>query len=80
MTRAESIGEVENNANIEMDKIAKKARDNKIKFNEEKSKVMLLTRRKRKEQKWVAVYLNKAIPQVQKLKYIGTIFDNKLTI
>jgi hypothetical protein len=37
MIRAESIGEAENNANIEMDKIAKWARDNKINFNEEKS-------------------------------------------
>lgn len=80
MIRAESIGEVENNANIEMDKIANWARNNRIKFNEEKSKVMLLTRRKRKEQKTVAVYLNnKAIPQVQKLKYLGIIFDYKLT-
>ena len=48
LIRAESIGEGENNANIEMDKIANWARDNKIKFNEEKSKIMLLTRRKRK--------------------------------
>jgi hypothetical protein len=38
MIRAESIGEVKNNANIKMDKIASWARDNKIKFNEEKSK------------------------------------------
>jgi hypothetical protein len=37
--------------------------DNKINFNEEKSEVILLTRRKRKEQKRVAVYLkNKVIP------------------
>jgi hypothetical protein len=43
-------------------------------------KVMVLTRRKRKEQKNVAVYLNnKAISQVQKLKYLGIIFDYKLT-
>jgi hypothetical protein len=42
---------------------------------------MLLTRRKRKEQKKVAVYLNiKAITQVQKLKYLGIIFDYKLTL
>jgi hypothetical protein len=41
---------------------------------------MLLTRRKRKEQEKVAEYLNnKAIPQVQKLKYVGKIFDYKLT-
>jgi len=80
MIRAESIGEVENNANIEMDKIANWARDNEIKFNEEESKVMLLARRKRKEQKKVAVYLNnKTIPQVQKLKYLGIIIDSKLT-
>ena len=80
MIRAESIGEAENNANIELNKIASWARDNKIKYNEEKSKVMLLTRRKRKEQRNVAVYLNnKAIPQVQKLKYLGIIFDYKLT-
>ena len=80
MIRAESIGEVENNANIEMSKIASWAWDNKIKFNEDKSKVMLLTRRKRNEQTKVAVYLNnKAIPQVQKLKYLGINFDYKLT-
>ena len=51
MVEAESIEEAENFANIELNKIAEWATDNKIKFNEEKSKVMLLTRRKRKEQK-----------------------------
>jgi hypothetical protein len=78
--RAESIGEAENNANIELTKIAGWARNNKITFNEEKSNVMLLTRRKRKEQTSVAVYLNNwIIPQVQKLKHLCTIFDYKLT-
>ena len=43
MIQAESIGEGENNANIEMDKIADWARDNKITSNEEKSKVILIT-------------------------------------
>jgi len=80
MIGAESIGVVENNTNIEVDIVANWARDNKIKFNEEKSKVMLLTRRKRKEQKQMAVYLNnKTIPQVQKLKYLGIIIDSKVT-
>ena len=51
-----------------------------MKFNGEKSKVILLTRRKRKEPKKAAVYLNnKTIPQVQKLKYLGIIIDHKLT-
>ena len=71
MIRADSIREAENIANVEMDKIATCAENNKTKFNEEKSKVMLMTRRKRKEQK-VAVYMNnKTILQVQKLKYFG---------
>jgi retron-type reverse transcriptase len=48
MIRAESIGEAENNANIEIDKIEKWAMDSKIRFNDEKSKVMLLTGRNRK--------------------------------
>ena len=51
-----------------------------INFNVEKSKVNLLTRWKRNEQKTVAVYLsNKIIPQVQTLKYLGIIIDYKLT-
>jgi hypothetical protein len=80
MVRAESIGEAENNANIEMGKIAKWTRDNKINYKEEKSKVMLQKKNKRKEQKKVVVYLNnKVIPQIQKLKYLGIIFDYKLT-
>jgi len=41
---------------------------------------MLMTRRKRKEEKQVAAYLkNKTIPQVKRLKYLGIIFDCKLT-
>ena len=63
-----------------MNKITKWARDNKLKFNEGKPKLMLLTRRKRKEQKEIAVYLNnKTIPQVNSLKYLGIIFEYKLT-
>jgi len=44
-------------------------KNNKLSFNEGKSKVMLLTGRKRKEQKKkMAVYLNnKAIPKVNSL-------------
>jgi hypothetical protein len=56
------------------------AADNKIKFNEGKSKVMLMSRRKREERNEIAIYLNKKpIPQVQRLKYLGIIFDRKLT-
>jgi len=41
---------------------------------------MLMSRRKRKEQKEMAIYLNnKPIAQVNRLKYLGIIYDNKLT-
>ena len=70
------MGEAENIANVELNKITKWARDNKLRFNERKSKVMLLTGRKRKEQKEIAIYLNnKTIPQVNSSKYLGIIFD-----
>ena len=57
MTKAESILEAENIANAELCKISTWARGNKLQFNERKSQVMLLTRRKRKENKEVKVYL-----------------------
>ena len=57
MIRADSISEAENIANIEMGKITMWAENNKTKFNEEKSQVMLMIRRKRKEQKEILVYI-----------------------
>jgi len=46
MIKAETVGEAENIANVEMEKILNWAKDNKIRFNEEKSKAMVMTRRK----------------------------------
>ena len=56
--KAETIREAENLANIEMGKITRWAKNNKIKFNENKSKATLITRRNRKENNKIAVYLN----------------------
>ena len=47
--RKETIRAAENISNIKMNKIAAWSRNNKIKFNEDKSRVMKLSRRKRKE-------------------------------
>ena len=70
MVEAESVGEAENLANIELNKIETWATENKIKLNERKSKVMLMTRRKRKERKETATCLNnRTIAQVERLKY-----------
>jgi hypothetical protein len=65
---------------LELRKISDWAQNNKLKFNEYKSKVMLMSRRKRKEKKKVQVYLNNKIPeQVNSIKYLGIIFDSKIT-
>jgi len=78
--KADSIRQAENISNVELSKISTWAKDNKIRFNEQKSKVMLLTRRKRKEQNEIEIYLNnKLLLQVHSLKYLGIIFDSKLS-
>ena len=76
-TRGDSIRAVENYANAEMSKIDEWARRNKIKFNE-KSKVMLVTRRKRRENKQIKIYLHfQPLEQVTQMKYLGIILDHK---
>jgi len=47
LTRGETVSEAENYTNLELRKIEEWAQSNKMKFNENKSKVMLMTRRKR---------------------------------
>ena len=51
MTTAGSISEAENIMNVELSKISDWARENQLQFNEQKSQVMLMTRRKRKEKR-----------------------------
>jgi len=56
--------------NLELQKISNWAQNNKIKFNENKSKMMLLSRRRRKERKKVELYANnRIIEQVNTIKY-----------
>ena len=78
--RGRTVSEAENVVNIELTKTAAWARDNKIHFNEQKSKTILLSRRKQKERKDVMIYLNsRLLTQVKSLKYLGIIIDKKLT-
>jgi hypothetical protein len=56
--RGRTVTETENMANIELTKIAAWARDNKLCFNEQKSKTMLISRRRRKERDDLSIYLN----------------------
>jgi len=76
--RGESVRAVENYANVELSKITLWSK-NKIIFNEEKSKAMLVSRRKRREQKEIKVYLNnKPLEQVIRMKYLGIIMITNL--
>ena len=77
--KAENVQEAENFANTEISKITNLAKDNKIMFNDQKSKVMVVTRRKRREKTEVYVYLNnKPLEQVNSIKYLGITIDSKL--
>jgi hypothetical protein len=76
--KAATVAEVENFTNMEKSKITKWSKENKLHFNDQKSKVILLSRT-RKERKAIDIYLNnKHHQQVDKLKYLGVIIDSKL--
>jgi hypothetical protein len=47
--KAESIREAENITDIEMNKILTWVKNNKLNFNEEKTKVMVISRREKKK-------------------------------
>jgi hypothetical protein len=59
-----------------MSKITTWSKRNKITFNEEKSKILLISRKKLKETKEIKVYLNnKPLEHVTATKYLGIITD-----
>jgi hypothetical protein len=77
--RAETVREGENVANIEIIIISNWTKENKIAFNEQKSKVMVVARNKRRENKDISIYLNnKPLEQVNNIKTLGIIIDSKL--
>ena len=76
-TKGESVRAVENYVNLELNKKLHGQRITRLGLTK-KSKVMLVSRRKRKEHKSITVYLNnKQLDQVTKLKYLGIILDHK---
>ena len=76
VTRGKTVVEAENFTNTELSKITW-AKNYKIEFND-KSTVMLVSRRKRKERNEIRVFLNyKLLKQASQIKYLGIIKDNK---
>jgi len=57
LTRGACKIETENDANQDLKKIERWATDNKIEFNDKKSKVLFISR-KRNDDKEVSIYLN----------------------
>jgi hypothetical protein len=49
LTRGETVAEAENSINLELRKIQEWAKNKKMKFNENKSKVMLMSQRKKRK-------------------------------
>jgi hypothetical protein len=67
--RSSATRAAENISNTEMTKVTAWAKNNKINFNEEKSKFMMVSRRKWKENKVINIYINnKTLQQVTKIK------------
>ena len=73
-----TVVEAENFTNTELSKITTWAKNHKNEFNYGKSTAMLVSRRKRNERKEINVFMNyKLLKQVNKIKYLGIIMDNK---
>jgi hypothetical protein len=77
LTRGTYKLEAENYANQDLKQIERWAADNKIEFNDKKSKVLSISR-KRNDNREVYVYLNhKRLDQNEGMKYLGIYLDSK---
>jgi hypothetical protein len=73
--------EAENYANQDLQKTESWARVNKMQFNENKSKVLLMTTKTSEDNRTLNIYLNnKRLEQVSELKYLGIYFDSRLAL
>jgi hypothetical protein len=69
-----------NCANQDLKKIENWARENKMQFNENKSKVLLVTTKTSTDNRTLNIYLNnKHLEQVYELNYLGIYFDRRLS-
>ena len=78
LTYGETTSEAEAYTNSDLAKIESWAKQNKMQFNELKSKTMLLTRKRNREDIDINIYLNNRRKEhVQEIKYVGIYFDNR---
>jgi hypothetical protein len=77
LTYGKTLPEVEAYVNSDLVKLKKWAWDNKMKFNESKSKAMIITRKRRRDK--INIFLNnRSLEQVNVMKYLGIHFDRRL--
>lgn len=78
LIKGKNVLEIENKANIELNKISKWAKLNKISFNRDKTKIMLISRNKPKNKPVLNTYINNGrIEQTNKMKYLGILIDER---
>ena len=78
LTRGTCKIEAENYANQDLKQIERWAANNKIGFNDKKSKVLFISQ-KRNDDRVVNIYLNhKRLDQTEEMKYLGIYLDGKL--
>jgi len=77
LTYGKMPSEVEAYANSDLTTIEKWEWGNKLKFNESKSKAMIITRKRRRDK--INIFLNnRSLEQVDVMKYLGIHFDSRL--
>ena len=78
LTQGKCALDTENYANQDLKKIENWARENKMHFNENKSKVSLVTTKTSGHNRTLNIYLNnKHLEQVSELKYLGIYFNSR---
>ncbi len=78
LTKGNNPSEAEAFANSDLAKIEKWTNDNKMQFNETKSKAMMITRKRNIDN--INIYINnRRLETVKEMKYLGIYFDNRLT-
>ena len=78
--RGSNLTEIEHYANIEMLKVTNWAQQNKITFNDRKSKLLLITRKNQNSERGLTVYLNnRKLDQTKQMKYLGVTIDSKFS-
>jgi len=77
LTHGNTHYEAEAYANADVARIENWARENKMQFNELKSKAVIITRKRRQDE--INIILNnRRLVQVKEIKYFGIIFYSKL--